>query len=116
MTRKSSRTTARRTAESAAVPVARRLKQFFSRRAASFSEPLTISLRQSDHSADLLFAVGGDLYAGESVLLEWIQDLRDVAPEFVFDFIIAPLSPAGHEWNGATVLYEHRSGSPHQGA
>jgi hypothetical protein len=91
------------------------LENLLVERAAAFDDLRQILIEEREATVDVRFVVTGDLYRAETVVLQWIQDLREALQHLELDFIILPpsASPIAEWSNGGKVLYEHR-GRPHR--
>lgn len=94
-----------------------RLDGLLGKRAAAFDDLVRVLLEQREGTVDLLFVVSGDLYSGETVVLQWIQDFREALRHVELDFVIVPSSVSSdiERSRGARVLYERGARPPGQG-
>jgi hypothetical protein len=93
------------------------LENLLVQRAAAFDDLRQILIEEREGTVDVRFVVGGDLYDAETVVLQWIQSLRQALQHVELDFVVIPSSASPvTEWSqGGKVLYEHRTRPHRQG-
>lgn len=93
------------------------LESLLAERAATFEHLQQIVVEDREGTVDVRFVVGGDLYDAETVVLQWIQSLRQALQHVELDFVVIPSSASPvTEWSqGGKVLYEHGTRPHRQG-